>query len=98
MNNFDKLKSKTLDEFAEWLDVYGAFDGSPWIEWFDKNYCNGCEPEIAYVPEFNKNQKFSWCELHDKCRYIPKLDEVPDNKQIIKMWLESECGLDEEDY
>ena len=31
-----------------------------------------------------------WCELENKCKYFLDLDEVPDNKMIIKMWLKLE--------
>lgn len=42
-----------------------------------------CESECAY------------CELADesgvkRCRFFPELDDIPDNKEIIKMWLEKE--------
>ena len=40
MRMVDKIKSKSLDEFAEWIDEHGAFDGSPWINWWQENYCN----------------------------------------------------------
>lgn len=32
----------------------------------------------------------SYCELNGNCKFFPDLDEVPDNKKIIKMWLETE--------
>ena len=79
-----------VNQFAEWLDKYCAFDESPWIKWFDELYCKKCESIMCHY-EDNKNEfPCSYCELEDKCRFFPDLDGVPDNKMIIKMWLESE--------
>lgn len=100
MTKFDNFKSKNIDELVEWLDKYGAFDNSPWMLWFDKNYCRNCPPEDSLIPDSQEEQEYwhhcecAWCELHDKCKFFPEMDEVPDNKQVIKMWLESEEELD----
>lgn len=89
MNNFDKVKSKNIDEFAEWLDKHG--DDCSWVEWFSKNYCSKCEPVMCHYENSEQEFPCCWCELHDnKCKFFPELDEAPDNKQIIKMWLENE--------
>ena len=90
MRMVDKIKSKSIDEFAEWLDEHGAFDGSPWINWWQENYCNKCEPEIVKTLIFEKESKCCWCELHDKCKFFQDMNDVPTNKDIIKMWLENE--------
>lgn len=90
MKVFDKIKSKNISELADWLDKYCMTDNSPWIDWFDNNYCNKCESEIVYVEKLNQKLECSWCELNDKCRYFQELDEVPDCKKVIEMWLESE--------
>lgn len=90
MRVFDTIKTKDIEEFSEWLDEYGMFDDSPWMNWFDKNYCNNCESETVYVPAFKIEAQCSWCELHKKCKYFTDMNNIPDNKEIIKMWLESE--------
>lgn len=90
MKVFDEFKMKNKDELANWLDKYGAYDNAPWTKWFDDNYCSKCEAEVVYIPAFDREGKCSWCELHDKCKYFKDMNDVPDNKQIIKMWLESE--------
>ena len=91
MTNFEYIKSKTIDELAKWLDQLDAQENTPWSKWFDNNYCQKCEPEIAYASYLNKELEFSYCELNDfKCRFFPELSEVPDYKQIVRMWLESE--------
>ena len=86
MTVFEKFKSKNIDELAEWLDEYCMFDDAPWIHWWDKNYCNNCD---GIWDDINC---YAWCELNDdKCKFFQDMDYMPDNKQIIKMWLESEC-------
>ena len=90
MKIFDTIKNKNIDEFAEWLDRYGQYDGSVWDEWFAGNYCRKCESESVYVEAFNRKCECSWCELHNKCKFFQDKEDVPDSKQIIKMWLESE--------
>ena len=39
MTNIEKLRTMPLDEFSLWLDENGLFDNSPWMNWFDKKYC-----------------------------------------------------------
>ena len=90
MTVFDKLKSKNIDELAEWIDEYGQFDGSPWLDYWDDNYCKKCDSEKVFVPALCKETKVAWCELHYKCKFFQEMDDVPDIKQIIKIWLESE--------
>lgn len=90
MTIFENIKSKNIDEFAEWLDKYGMFDNSPWMNWWDKNYCKNCEHETARLVDTGREMEFAWCELHDKCKFFQNMDSIPDNKQIIKMWLETE--------
>lgn len=92
MTIFNEIQSKNIEEFAEWLDKYGAFDGSPWIKWFDKKYCSKCDSIVCHYEESKREFLCSWCELHDGCQFFPKMIEAPDNKQIIKMWLGSEVG------
>lgn len=92
MTVYENLCSKNIDELAEWLDKYGMFDGSPWLKYWDENYCQKCESVDVYVPELDRELKCAWCEVHnDKCKFFQDMEETPDNKQIIKMWLESKC-------
>lgn len=99
MTRFEKLKSMNIDELAEWLDKYGQFDGSPWMEWWDTTYCKNCPSETGYLPDDTGENRyyvpteFAWCELHDKCRFFQDRDNVPSIKEIIKMWLECEEEL-----
>ena len=91
MKVIDKLKSKNIDELAEWFDEKCSSEYSPWHQWFDNNYCGNCPSEIGKYEDSNREIEFCWCELNDnKCRFFPDMNSVPDSKQVIKMWLESE--------
>ena len=102
MTKFESIKSKNIDEFAEWLDKHGQYEGSAWCEWFDKNYCQKCEmitisrKEYARIVGWNCSDYYGdiecgYCEVHKKCRFFEDMDKVPDNTEIIKMWLETEA-------
>lgn len=101
MTTFDCIKAMPIEVFAKWLDRNGQFDGSPWMEWFNENYCKKCkaitvkrevsEDKLGISPlTSNGTIDCAWCELHNKCKYFQELDEVPDNEEIIKMWLNHE--------
>ena len=100
MTNYKMFTSFSKDELVSWLDKYGQFDGSPWMKWFDNNYCDKCGPiecqgveaeeKLGIKPFYNKPIKCSYCELEHKCKYFPDMSDVPDNKAIIRMWLEQE--------
>ena len=90
MTQFEKFKNMDTEQFADWLDEYGMFDGSPWMEWFDRRYCNNCKPVMCHSADDSREFAFAWCEIYDKCKYFPESYEQPDNKEVIKMWLESE--------
>ena len=91
MTIFNEIQSKLIDKFAEWLDEYEMemFDGSPWMEWFNKMYCSKCDSIICRYEKSGKEFFCSWCELHDRCQFFPEMMEAPNNKQIIEMWLKS---------
>ena len=96
MTNFDFIKNMSIDELTDWLDKYGQFDGAPWSTWFEENYCSKCETIECIVDEkdaFWPGQKANcaYCELEGKCKYLTQLDNIPDNKDIIKIWLMQEC-------
>ena len=90
MTNFEKLKSMNKEEISEFLDSITSIDDSPWIVWFNKKYCENCEiirrntldPDIYY--------DCTYCEVNGNCRYFQDKDDIPDNKEMIELWLESE--------
>ena len=104
MNNFEKLKSMTVSELADWLDKYGQFDGSPWMDWFNEKYCSKCEPIKCTIKDSDKVGikplwierliECSYCELEHKCKFFEELEDIPDNKETIKMWLMQEANND----
>lgn len=98
MNNFEKFKLMNVDELADWIDKHGQFDNSPWMEWFDKTYCKNCESIMSSISKWNNIEvPCSYCELNDKCKFFPDLDYIPDNKDIIEMWLVSEVKKDKKE-
>ena len=92
MTVLENFKTRNIDELAEWFDKYIAFDDAPWWKYWDKNYCNRCEAVITCVPEFDEYEhKVAYCELNGNCKHFKEIDEIPDNKHIIKLWLESKA-------
>ena len=90
MTIFEKIKAMNIDELAEWIDKNGDYNESPWINWWNDTYCKRCESEFVYSKHFGRDVECAWCEVNEKCRFFQEIDEVPNCKQIIKMWLESE--------
>ena len=90
MTNYERIKSMNIDKFSDWVDEYGQFGISPWMSWFEQKYCNNCENIMCKYEDGERELPCSYCEVYDICKFFQDLDEVPDNKMIIKMWLESE--------
>ena len=102
MTIFESITSKNIDELAKWIDKYVAFDDSPWMKWWDENYCQKCEkvamPREEYArivgwdcSDFRGGIVCGYCEVNGKCRYFQNMDDIPDNEDVIKMWLETEA-------
>ena len=92
MTNYEKLTNKPIDEFAEWLDFYGNFDGSPWMKWFGKKYCDNCPGITCIVPALNnKEVECSFCELNHKCKFFEELERELETREIVKLWLEEQA-------
>lgn len=99
--NYDNLHAMTLDELATWIDKHGDFDGAPWMNWFDKNYCKKCEPiqcdadtarkELGLDCFYGSGVECAYCELNHKCKFFPDMDDIPDSYDTILMWLEQEA-------
>ena len=89
MTQFENFKSMTLEELADWLDQYGIFEGSPWMQWWAETFCDNCEPIEGTYPDSNRTIEFSWCELEHKCRFFQNMDDAPNNKDIIRLWLKT---------
>ena len=83
MKNIDKLKSMTIDELAEYIAENWIHDNDPVITWFDENHCKKCDSVII------DSSEYAWCEVHKKCPFFLQLNGMPENKDMIKLWLES---------
>lgn len=99
MTNFDKIKSMSIDELAKFIDEHAMYDDTPWMDWWDKNYCDKCEyvtvkfddqEKVLGFCSYRDNIECAYCEVYNKCRYFPDLEEEPSMQDIIKMWLEAE--------
>lgn len=95
-SNFEYIKAMSLEELANWLDKTGQLDSLPWIKWFTGKYCSNCESikckyadiEPCLSSFCNSNElDCAYCELEKKCRFFLELADIPDNLEIIKMWL-----------
>ena len=90
MTQFENFKNMNLEELAIWLDVYGEFDNSPWMQWWDENFCDKCESiKMSYPDTPHITFPVGWCELEHKCKFFQDRDDMPSNKEIITMWLNS---------
>jgi hypothetical protein len=100
MNNFENLKSLSLEGLANWLYMNCQFEDSPWANWFDDTYCSRCEPVTASAEEaeskldikpwYNEDIECAPCELTHKCERFYDMEEIPDELEIIKLWLRQE--------
>ena len=90
MTNYEHITHMRVDEMAKWIDKYGMFDNSPWMSWFDQKYCKNCEDIMCKYEDGERELPCSYCEVYGTCRFFQNLDDIPDNKMTIKMWLESE--------
>jgi hypothetical protein len=91
MKVFDSIKNKNIDELADWLDEHCDFDSALWWKWWDENYCNKCESiKTESTNIFGHKIECAYCELNRNCKFFKDMDDIPNSKQIIKMWLESE--------
>ena len=90
MTVFDCIKNKNIDELADWINEHFAFDNAPYWHFWDENYCNKCESIETGTNVFGYPLMQAYCELTNNCRFFKDKKGIPNDKQIIKMWLESE--------
>ena len=103
MTNFDKLKNMTIDDLAEFIDANGMYDNTPWMNWWNNTYCDKCpslkltseeaQDKLGIIPFLNETYECAYCEVYDKCKYFPELEEEPSMQDIIKMWLEADNNV-----
>ena len=93
MTNFEQLQSMSQNELAKWLDKHLHFEDAPHMIWFGKKYCDKCD-RIEFRIEHGYGtykQTFAYCEREHKCRFFPDMNEVPDNLETLKLWLNTEA-------
>ena len=90
MNNFERLQSMSIEDLAKWLDENGQFDTAPWTIWFDQKYCKNCPDVKCRYEDGEREFTCAWCEVNDGCKFLPDAKEMPDNFEVIKMWLEAD--------
>lgn len=80
------------------IDLHN-YDFGPWTEWFDKKYCSKCEMIKSRVKELgDREHDVAFCELNGKCKFFEELGRLLEEKDVIEMWLESDCEtVSEED-
>ena len=103
MNNYKRLTSLSVEDFAKWIDEYGKFDDSPWITWFSNKFCNTCPSviidkkdsldKLGFELWYGTSTTCSYCEINNKCRYFPDMEVTPSNFDIIKMWLMEKTNI-----
>ena len=92
----------SLECFADWLDKNSCCDDAAWSNFFNEEYCKKCEAikctyadakEILGIQAFSYggNVDCAYCEVYGKCKFFPEIDDIPSNKDIIKLWLEGEA-------
>lgn len=91
MSNFEKIRSFNLNGMSIFLDNI-SFDDNPWLNWFDKKYCNNCDTILSsHIDHYtNRQVEYSFCEINNKCRFFSGMDEALSPKDIISLWLLNE--------
>ena len=99
MTIYDKFTTSTKEALAKWITEFANHDDSPWMNWFNKKYCQKCKSEIVTREDsldklgfeliFVNSVECSYCEVYNECRYFPNKPN-PTIEEIIKMWLDQE--------
>lgn len=91
MTIYEYLISRNINELSHLIYKNCDTYDSPWLRWWNENYCCKCEPITVNADYLNRDIECCWCELNDnKCKYFPEQNVIPGTKQIIGMWLEQE--------
>jgi hypothetical protein len=104
MTQYEHFTSMSIEDLAAWIDEHGQFDNSPWMNWFDENYCRNCSPitiskkeqkeKLGFEALYNIDATCAYCEVHKECRFFQGRP-TPTLQEIILMWLK-ETVADEE--
>ena len=94
MTNKEKLQSLSLDDLTDWLYAHGKLENTPWMKWFDTNYCSKCESEIVVLANHRKVE-CAFCEHHNYCQFLGESVDIADAHTVIKLWLAEQADEDE---
>lgn len=86
MTNFERI-AENPETLGKFLDKYAMVDDNPWINWFNANHCDKCEPIKTYNETWGHDIDIAFCETTGYCKFFPQLKEIPDNYEVLKMWL-----------
>lgn len=86
MNNYDVITEMSLEELAIWLGKIDSWEDTPWVKWWDKNYCSNCKPLVTPI---RPDIEHSFCELKHHCKFASSKKELTD-VDIITTWLEAQ--------
>lgn len=90
MTNFERLiRNLTIDKLADILNQNSNADDSVWIKWFNQKYCMNCE-SIWRLNGHGGIEECAACEASGECVLCD--NKVLSDEDIIRMWLESEEG------
>lgn len=85
--------TKDIETLAKFLvDSLGLEeDGIPtYAKWFNENYCGKCPIVSTHKDEVNDVEwEYRHCECNDNCYFFQHLKKVPDNVELLTMWLKS---------
>jgi hypothetical protein len=94
MTLFESIKSKNIDELAEWFYNLDTDGEAAWFVWYDQTYCQNC-PSVTTCFKDGTEHEVAWCELYGNCKFFQHLNNNPDELQTIKLWLESKINKNE---
>ena len=92
MTIFEKIKSMSEEEMADWLASQFDYDSivAPWDDFFYKEYCSKCE-HIQKETSIGHLYTVNYCEENKCCRFFPNEGlGVPDIRTTVKIWLKSD--------
>lgn len=90
MTNFEYIQAMPQEDFIDFLEKACSSDAGPWEEWFGNKYCNNCPPIIVSTEISHAKMKCGWCEIYGFCKFFTELGRVPNDKDVLKRWLEQE--------
>ena len=90
MTGYEKIKAMTIEEIADFLsEIFYSCNENDITNWFEQNYCDKC-PTVKIIKCVDcpnlVNEEWHECEFEGNCPHY-KTD-----KDMIKLWLESEVS------